>query len=118
MEKNEVQIKDSHIKGAIPGTSPNVQRDGATSRTTKLIRQLEARNFDCVNELLSLYYHGTLKDDTKTKIIFELMQYLYPKLKSVDMTGNIQIDKLVTEIKFIKKEVDKIDLNTDNYDIE
>lgn len=48
------------------------------------------RQFDTVEELITLYRLGKLSDAQKLKAVLELIQYQYPKKKSIEVDGHIE----------------------------
>ena len=52
-------------------------------RTLELIEQLDARNFDVIDELLKLY--PNLERKGQAKVLCDLLQYLYPKRKAIEV---------------------------------
>lgn len=61
---------------------------GTANRATQALKKaLEDANFDVVTEILAIY--PELDNGLKTSILKDLMQYLYPKLKAIEHSGEI-----------------------------
>lgn len=57
-----------------------------TSRALELQRMLQYKlKFDVVGELIDLYRNGDLKESDKRQLLSDLMRYLYPQLKSMEV---------------------------------
>lgn len=85
-------------------------------RSDELITALQKKNFDVIDELLTLYSRGELKDKEKLNLLLELMPYVYPKLKMIDTDENKgqNVPSLVQVIytdKQIQQNTDKDDSN-------
>ena len=85
VEKNSGEFKKGHAKkgGRKKGT-PN-------KRTRELFEVLGS--FDPAQELIKLY-NETDNKDLKVSISKELMKYVYPQRKAVEMTGDIELPEI------------------------
>lgn len=74
MKRHELAREKSELTGAVKN---------AVSRV------LEKEGFDPIEELLTLYRSGDLDDRDRAQICKELIPYLAPKMKQVDVNANV-----------------------------
>jgi hypothetical protein len=78
--------------GQRPGAG---RKPGSASISTTLVRDfLATKNFDPIAKLVELYNDEGSDHTTKVKIAIELAQYVAPKLKSLDVQGEIRQQSL------------------------
>ena len=66
--------------------APTNNLDKKTSRAMELQRQLQYKlNFNVVDELISLYNDSSTKNSDRRAILTDLMRYLYPQLKAMEI---------------------------------
>ena len=62
---------------------------GSLNKSTTLLREiLEDRCFDLVDELINNYYNGDFDCHEKNRILFRLMDFVYPKMKEVELKSD------------------------------
>jgi len=85
VEKNSGRFEKGHIKtgGRKKGT-PN-------KRTADIIERLEG--VDIVGELLHIA-KTSKKEDTKVIVYKELMKYVYPQRKAVEIAGEVELPEI------------------------
>lgn len=77
----------SFVKGQprIPGSG---RAKGTPNKKTQvLVEILEAKDFNVPAKLIELVNGGLLLPKEQADVLLELMQYVYPKRKAVEMTG-------------------------------
>jgi hypothetical protein len=99
--------QDAPLTNYICHKSPDQKRTDIEPKTERLIDLLLSRNFDTVEELITIYRTGDLNDKDKIKIIMELLQYQYPKRKMVEFDGVMETRNLnvISEIVFRNEEI-------------
>lgn len=74
------------------------QRPGAGRKpgiSTSLVRDfLATKNFDPIAKLVELYHDEQTDHATKVKIATELAQYVAPKLKALDVKGQLTQERI------------------------
>ena len=66
--------------------NPTSNLNKKTSRAMELQRILRYKlKFDIMDELISLYRDGEIKDTDRIRILTELMRYQYPQLKAIEL---------------------------------
>lgn len=63
---------------------------GTPNRKTRIIMdKLKELKIDPIEEMVKLYQEAGQKPEIKTKLMSELAQYIYPKRKAIEHTGQI-----------------------------
>ena len=57
-------------------------------RAEQLVEQMQAGNYNPLEELIKLAKHSRIDPKTKIRIATELMQYMYPKQKAIELDQN------------------------------
>lgn len=66
-------------------------RDLSESLLRDLFTKLQEKDFKVIDELITLFREGETSPSTKASILFELMSYMYPKKKAIDI--NVSAEK-------------------------
>lgn len=65
-----------------------------------MARQLKALDFDPLKELIDMYHGGQVPPQTKVDIAKTIMEYVYPKLRAVDVTQKVEGGVTIKIMKF------------------
>jgi hypothetical protein len=61
-------------------------RTKGTPNKSSLLLALEDEQFNLVNNILELVRNPELGDETKVEVLVKLLEYVYPKKKTLDVT--------------------------------
>lgn len=92
-------VKNSHKGGSKPGERRGGRQKGTPNkRTAEIVERLEKE--DIVGSLLNIA--KTTKDENiKVTVYKELMKYVYPQRKAVEMSADVDINNEPFEVRFI-----------------
>lgn len=96
-ETTNSTIKPNEVFKPLPATD---KMDKKTSRAVELQRTLQYKlKFNVVDELIDLYNDSSTKTPDKIRIALELMRYLYPQLKAMEIDQR-EGEKICVNITF------------------
>jgi hypothetical protein len=83
MAKSKTTLEKGRAKG---------RPKGSINKITLAFREsLELKGFDLVERLVDLYENGNFDEKEKTRIIFRMMEYSFPKLKEREVTQDGEV---------------------------
>lgn len=107
MENNKVTVNTKEMKPLTPSSN----LDKKTSRAIELQRQLQYKlKFNVVDELIDLYRDPDTKSSDRRAILTDLMRYLYPQLKAMEIDQR-EGEKINVNIMFPDDTTKKVDVD-------
>lgn len=97
LSKSPRTLKAAVISCLEPGLTTSQLRD-------YVLQKCRERDYDPIDELIKLARNGDISGRDRVKIHSEMVQYLVPKLRSMDVKADVNMDINVNIVRFSDEE--------------